>query len=60
MTTRADPSTEAIVYVVDDDESVRRALKRVFKSHGFQVATFESAQEFLDCPRADLPGCLLR
>lgn len=51
--------TEAIVYVVDDDESVRNALTRMFKSHGMSVETFGSAQEFLDYQRPDVPGCLL-
>jgi FixJ family two-component response regulator len=35
------------VFVVDDDESVRRALKRLLRSNGFQVITFESAEDFL-------------
>ncbi|NSW86213.1 MAG: response regulator [Syntrophobacteraceae bacterium] len=35
------------VLVVDDDESVRRALKRLFMSHGYRVLTFESAEELL-------------
>ncbi len=40
--------TKTIICVVDDDSSVRRALKRLLKSAGFQVSTFSSAQEFLD------------
>jgi FixJ family two-component response regulator len=35
------------VLVVDDDESVRRALKRLLRSNGYQVVTFESAEDFL-------------
>jgi FixJ family two-component response regulator len=35
------------VIVVDDDESVRRAMKRLLMSHGYQVLTFESAEELL-------------
>jgi FixJ family two-component response regulator len=36
------------IFVVDDDESVRRALKRLMKSVGLKVATFASAKEFLN------------
>lgn len=39
-----DPLT---VLVVDDDESVRRAMKRLLMSNGYQVLTFESAEDFL-------------
>jgi len=49
----------AIVYVVDDDVSVREALEGLIRSAGLKVETFRSAQEFLDRPRADLPGCLV-
>ena len=59
MMSQDDLTAEAIVYVVDDDESVRESLRRVFKSHGFQVATFESAREFLNWTRPDVPACLL-
>lgn len=38
----------ATIWVIDDDESVRRALKRLLKSLGFKVETFASAQDFLD------------
>ena len=59
MMSQDDPTAEAIVYVVDDDHSVRESLRRVIKSHGLQVATFESAREFLDWTRPDVPACLL-
>jgi FixJ family two-component response regulator len=49
----------AIVFVVDDDPSVRRSLKRLIKSAGFTVESFASAQEFLERPRPDIPGCLV-
>jgi RNA polymerase sigma factor (sigma-70 family) len=49
----------AIVFVVDDDPSVRRSLKRLIKSAGFTVESFASAQEFLGRPRPDIPGCLV-
>jgi FixJ family two-component response regulator len=53
--TEADP----IIFVVDDDPSVRRALKRLISSAGFQVETFASAQDFLQSSRHDGPACLV-
>ena len=47
------------VFVVDDDPSVRKALARLFQPTEFQVHTFETAQEFLDYPRPDVPTCLV-
>jgi FixJ family two-component response regulator len=52
-------ATEAIVYVVDDDEAVRGALKDLFESVGLSVETFRSGQHFLNVRRADIPSCLL-
>ena len=53
--------TEAapIVFVVDDDPSVRRAIKRLIGSEGLQVELFGSAQEFLKSRRPDAPSCLV-
>jgi len=48
-----------MVYVVDDDPSVRTALKRLFTSVRLAVETFNSAQEFLEHERADVPSCLV-
>lgn len=53
------PDPSAVVFVVDDDASVRRGLSRVIRSTGFAVETFASAQEFLEHPRPDVPGCLV-
>ena len=39
--------TTATVVVIDDDESVRKALRRLIRSAGFAVATYGSAEEFL-------------
>ena len=50
---------DSLVYVVDDDLSVREALSSLIRSAGLGVATFASAQEFLARPRADVPSCLL-
>lgn len=48
-----------IVYVVDDDPSVRKALERLLRSAGHDAKTFASALEFLDCLHPDAPGCLV-
>jgi RNA polymerase sigma factor (sigma-70 family) len=48
-----------IVFVVDDDLSVRRAVKRLVESVGLQVELFESAIEFLQAKRPDVPSCLV-
>lgn len=49
-----------VVFVVDDDVSVRRALTRVIRSAGYRVEAFESAREFLSHAHADdCAACLL-
>ena len=48
-----------IVFVIDDDASVRRAIKRLAESVGLRVGLFGSAQEFLQAKRPDLPSCLV-
>jgi FixJ family two-component response regulator len=48
-----------LVFVVDDDLSVRESLEVMFRYAGFQVETFASAQEFLVRPRALAPSCLV-
>src|SRR3989338_1040788 len=47
------------IYIVDDDESVRRALKLLLVSYEFQVVTFSSAEEFFSAVRKSVPGCLI-
>jgi FixJ family two-component response regulator len=49
----------AIVFVVDDDESVRKAMESLIRSVGLRVETFASAQVFLESRRPDVPGCLV-
>jgi FixJ family two-component response regulator len=49
----------AIVYVVDDDASVRQSLGLLIESAGWQPKTFASAMEFLGSPRSLVPGCLV-
>ncbi len=52
--------TEApTVFVVDDDPSVRRAIKRLIGSVGLQAEVFGSTQEFLRSKRPDAPSCLV-
>jgi RNA polymerase sigma factor (sigma-70 family) len=51
--------TADIVFVVDDDPSVRRALKRLVGSVGLQVELFGSAQEFMRSKRPDASSCLV-
>ena len=50
---------ESIVYVVDDDESVREAIQSLIRSVGLHVDAFASAQDFLRSKRPDVPGCLV-
>ena len=50
--------TEPTVFVIDDDQSVREALKNLISSVGLRVQTFASAQEFLQCC-TEAPGCLV-
>jgi FixJ family two-component response regulator len=50
---------DAVVYVVDDDESVCRALARLFRLVGLSVETFRSAKVFLEHPAPDRPACLI-
>ncbi|HXM66825.1 MAG TPA: response regulator transcription factor [Candidatus Acidoferrum sp.] len=50
---------EPIVFVIDDDPSVRRAIRRLIGSVGLQVELFGSAKEFLHSRRPDAPSCLV-
>jgi RNA polymerase sigma factor (sigma-70 family) len=52
-------SPEPTVFVVDDDEGVRKSLRWLVGSIHLRVATFESPQEFLDGYDARVPGCLV-
>lgn len=51
--------TAPMVFVVDDDGTVRSGVARLLRAHGMQVTTFASAREFLRCPRPDGPACLI-
>jgi FixJ family two-component response regulator len=48
-----------VVYVVDDDDSVRVSLEWLIRRAGWQPSSFASAAEFLAYPRSPLPSCLL-
>jgi FixJ family two-component response regulator len=50
---------DAIVFVVDDDLSIREAIKSLISLIGVRVETFSTAQEFLRTERPDLPGCMV-
>ena len=65
MTDRPKPSPEAasakepIVFIVDDDASMRRALANLFQSVGLKVEVFGSAPEMLRSKLPDVPSCLV-
>lgn len=50
---------EPVVHVIDDDRSMRDALDSLFRSVGWRVRAFGSAQDFLNARPADLAGCLV-
>lgn len=52
-------NADAIVFVVDDDPSIREAIKSLVNLAGLRVETFGTAQEFLRNERPDLPGCVV-
>lgn len=50
---------EPVVYVVDDDPSICRAIKRLIDSAGLTARTFRSGEEFFHAERDDAPSCLV-
>jgi FixJ family two-component response regulator len=48
-----------VVFVIDDDPSVRKALGRLLKSAGLRALAFASAQEFLQQQLPDVPACVV-
>lgn len=53
------PNVTPIVFVVDEDISVRTSLEQLIRSEGWQPETFASVQEFLAQPRPPVPNCLI-
>jgi FixJ family two-component response regulator len=53
------PTTVPIVFIVDDDVSVRESLELLVRSENWKPETFASAQEFLNHPRKLVPSCLV-
>jgi FixJ family two-component response regulator len=56
---KPDERLEPIVFVVDDDQSVRQALSSLIRSVGLAVKPFSSAREFLQATRPEAPACLV-
>src|SRR5215472_10198396 len=55
----APPQADAVVYIVDDDATVRETLSSLVRSTGFGVALFASGREFLQSALKDVPSCLI-
>ena len=53
------PETQPVVFVIDDDSSVREALSSLFRSVGLRVELFTSAAEFLNANPPSAPSCLV-
>lgn len=49
----------ARVYIVEDDEAVRESLQLILESIGYRVATYESANQFIEAWNAEMAGCLV-
>ncbi|OGJ87733.1 MAG: hypothetical protein A2268_02440 [Candidatus Raymondbacteria bacterium RifOxyA12_full_50_37] len=50
---------QPLVYIVDDDPSVRKSLCRLVRTSGYEAKAFASAEDFLACPRIESSSCLL-
>jgi FixJ family two-component response regulator len=59
MATPPAVSERAVVFVVDDDPSMRRSLESLLRSVGHEVHLFSSAHEFMQASRPEAPGCLV-
>jgi FixJ family two-component response regulator len=56
---KMNPQTEGMVFVIDDDVSIRRALARLLRSVGYPFECFPSARAFLARPPAAVPSCVV-
>jgi FixJ family two-component response regulator len=54
-----DTNLQSTVHIVDDDDSLRRALDSLLRSVGLKTQTYGSVQEFLDTKCEDRPGCMV-
>jgi FixJ family two-component response regulator len=59
VTTKETPELQPMVFVVDDDPSLRKALASLFRSVGLRVEVFGSAPEFLQSTLPGVPSCLV-
>lgn len=50
---------QSVVFVIDDDQSIREALESLLRTVGLNVLTFQSTQEFVSAERPDAPSCLV-
>ena len=48
-----------IVFIVDDDERIREALGELLDSHGIRAIAFESARDYVQADKPDVPACLI-
>jgi len=53
------PDGKSLIALVEDDPSVRKALKRLLRAAEYEVHTFDSAEEFLHCTETDRFACLI-
>jgi len=53
------PPTRQTVCIIEDDESVRRALRRLIRAAGLNAVTFSTAEEFLRSSAQPAPACLI-
>ena len=53
------PEGQSVVFVIDDDASIREALSGLFRSVGLWVEVFVSPMDFLQTPKPDIPSCLV-
>jgi FixJ family two-component response regulator len=59
QSTHSSTTADSTVYIVDDDQSTRMSLSSLFRSVGLQAHAFETTDEFLSAPRAEVPSCLV-
>lgn len=52
-------NTDPVVYIIDDDHSLREAIADLLSSVGMQTRSFASVQDFLEADREDVPACLV-